>query len=532
MQQQPEPQQEGKVIFEPEAYLKALLHVLRFASDNREQDSWVEVYGWLVGRLAGNDLHILDVVPLQHGKDIEVVWDADTYVRAAEFNDKLFEEAEKNPEMKNVFIVGWYHSHPGLDLFLSSTDITNHLSFQGPNPKSVAIVFDHTKMVPYKHLGFKIFRLDETSPDSGYHEVAFDRSRFSKDIMTVIYGIVEMVDNIQGDKPFIMEYGEAPSVFTQLMLPSAVPPIDHEPPINLNAFFEKILDSTKQFTKKLLGDSILGKMVNDLNPAMEEWFSAFIPYLTTSLNRWLIDLAEKVVITNKLTLGSVYTVASTLKHSMKDITDWIKEHTTKIKKDLRSQLDEHEGKLQDLVESSTLSMQEHLSETSSLQENMISSKLDNFADLVNHIKAQVANNEVIINKLVQENKGLRATLIEERRSSDAKISTLQQALQDLHQELENMPRILDTKYQDKINSLGNNMQERIHESAKNVNENTRNEIAPLKASMDALKTTMESYFQVIDKSNASIKRRIDELEIKPTPGGEEPGKERTQEPGV
>src|SRR5271157_1000316 len=200
-EQQKEKKPEKKhpaVIFEPEAYMKALLHVLRFASGTISKDSWVEVYGWLVGKLENENLvHVYDAVPIQHGKDVEVVFDAEAYVRAAEFDEQLYQKAEETPQMKGYFIVGWYHSHPGLDFFLSPTDVTNHVGFQGPNPQSIAIVFDHTKMVPHKQLGFKIFRLDEATPDSKYHEVDFDKTKFSKDVMNVVYLVQNIVERIE-----------------------------------------------------------------------------------------------------------------------------------------------------------------------------------------------------------------------------------------------------------------------------------------------------------------------------------------------
>jgi len=39
-------------------------------------------------------------------------------------------------------IVGWYHSHPGLGLFLSQTDVGTHMGFYQFSPYAVSLVAD------------------------------------------------------------------------------------------------------------------------------------------------------------------------------------------------------------------------------------------------------------------------------------------------------------------------------------------------------------------------------------------------------
>jgi proteasome lid subunit RPN8/RPN11 len=38
--------------------------------------------------------------------------------------------------------LGWYHSHPGLGVFLSGTDIFSHSSFFASEPWYIAVVID------------------------------------------------------------------------------------------------------------------------------------------------------------------------------------------------------------------------------------------------------------------------------------------------------------------------------------------------------------------------------------------------------
>ena len=415
MGEQKEVKKPAPVIFEPEAYLKALLHVLRFASNGLAKDSWVEVYGWLVGKLEGADnniVHVYDAVPIHHGKDIEVTWDADAYVRAAEFDEQLYQKAEENPTMKGFFVVGWYHSHPGLDLFLSPTDVTNHLGFQGPNPNSIAVVFDHTKIVPYKHLGFKIFKLKEAAPDSDYIEVEFDKAKFAKDVVDVIYQAQAIVERIQGNQLFSPEFSEVPSIFAHLMLPGATPQMEKAPPIDLDALFDKMLKSTEALIQKVLGNSIIGKLAVEMNPALEEWYSAFIPYVVSSLNKWLLSTAEKLITTNKLVLGSIYTIAGGLEKSMKNVNEWTK-----------AQLGDSERHLKKLVESTHAKLAAGLETKLAAQEKGLSTSLDGLtqdfakaedtlAKLVESVASLAARVDDIVKKVEGMEAGIQAKIDE------------------------------------------------------------------------------------------------------------------------
>ncbi len=335
-----------EVILEPEAYTKALLHVLRFASNSTPQDAWVEVYGWLIGKLEENNeiVHVFDAIPIHHGKDVEVVWDADTYVRASEFDEKLFERAQEDPNMKGMFVVGWYHSHPGMDFFLSSTDVNNHLGFQGTNPKSIAIVFDHTKATPYKHLGFKIFKLDDPGVTEKFHEVSFAKSMFTKDVLDVVYILQSILERAQSNQLLYPEIGERPTIFSHLLLPQMTPELDRTPPLDLDALFSKMMKSTQSMVEKVFGGSLLSKFAGELTPIMEEWFTAFLPYMVSSMNKWLLKLSETIVISNKLSLGSLNKIQTVLEKSMKAVNEWTAYQLDEHKAAIRKSLDDKHAK--------------------------------------------------------------------------------------------------------------------------------------------------------------------------------------------
>ena len=96
------------------------------------------------------------------------------------------------------YIMGWYHSHPGIKVMLSQDDVRTQLSWQEQNPHAIALVFNHKQLLdqvelpsrkgdPVKQLtddlGFRIYRLDDPSKglEAQYHEVPFEFSDFLMD---------------------------------------------------------------------------------------------------------------------------------------------------------------------------------------------------------------------------------------------------------------------------------------------------------------------------------------------------------------
>ena len=156
---------EPLVIIQPKAYLKMLKHVLRFGSMAKKKSQFKECMGMLFGKLGDQkgtvrDVIVTDVAEFTHGGHIEVAFEDKDYVALAEINDSFASQGD------GVFNVGWYHSHPGLSVFLSTVDVRNHLGFQTTNPSAIAIVWDHILLEDKNEegkqdIGFETFRLTE-----------------------------------------------------------------------------------------------------------------------------------------------------------------------------------------------------------------------------------------------------------------------------------------------------------------------------------------------------------------------------------
>ena len=126
---------------QPEAYFKIIYHSLTYANRNRDKKDWLEVMGWLSGKVTiepnTNDQIILvsRSWPISHGDTVSV--SIENY--GSTLNKVLLKVSQRNE-----VILGWYHSHPSYGLFMSQTDFETQLSYQKLYEHSFALVFDHT----------------------------------------------------------------------------------------------------------------------------------------------------------------------------------------------------------------------------------------------------------------------------------------------------------------------------------------------------------------------------------------------------
>ena len=205
---------EDVVIIKPKAYQKMLLHVLRFGSMSLEKKIWKEIMGLCVGKIENDQVIIYDALPMTHGKKVEVEFSETDYANVETFQTDLAE--------KCFFIVGWYHSHPGMGPFLSEVDKKNHFYWQNVNAKAVAIVWDHTLLE--EGLGFEVFRLNDMSlgVQSDFHAVKFEVQ--PPDSMDFFKDLVQLVEDVQKGDPILKEEGEMVDFFEGMAISSAKSP--------------------------------------------------------------------------------------------------------------------------------------------------------------------------------------------------------------------------------------------------------------------------------------------------------------------
>ena len=210
----------GKVILNLEIYKTIIASTVRYANATIPEKDWAEVYGLLYGYVQNDNAIITAAVPFTHTQKVKrilkVEFSEQDYVDAAEI------ETEMMVEDPPKYIMGWYHSHPGIKVMLSQDDVRTQLSWQEQNPHAIALVFNHKQLLdqvelparkgdpvkPLKDdLGFRIYRLDNPSKglEAQYHEVPFEFSDLKVD-STLVKNAQEFVGYVTKAFPRGDEY--------------------------------------------------------------------------------------------------------------------------------------------------------------------------------------------------------------------------------------------------------------------------------------------------------------------------------------
>lgn len=130
----------------------ALAKVIRHAVSSPRR----EVAGLLIGRERGEELLVTDAVTgHQTGSLGHVSLDEMVMARLTEL---------LHSSGTGLYIVGWYHSHPGIGVFMSAIDYATQLNYQRLYPRSVALVVDPVEVLSSRVLtptSMKFFRVEE-----------------------------------------------------------------------------------------------------------------------------------------------------------------------------------------------------------------------------------------------------------------------------------------------------------------------------------------------------------------------------------
>lgn len=195
-----------EVIFSGETFRDMILFSGRFANQSIPESEWKEVYGFLVGKIIDRDnakyIYVQKLIPMVHGTRTEVYFSEQDYA----ISEPIMEELLK----LDLFVCGWYHTHPGLDLFLSDTDLYNQLGFQSVFNDAIAVVFDFTK-ISEKNNGLKVYRLDDVEQGvaSTYHEVPYEIEKKEDSSRTIFArSLIDIASSYMGNQPLIKEAGE------------------------------------------------------------------------------------------------------------------------------------------------------------------------------------------------------------------------------------------------------------------------------------------------------------------------------------
>lgn len=144
-------------------YTGALNKIIQHSS----QDLQMEVVGLLIGRYSLGLLKIADVAGgAQVGTRVSVVLMPEVQANIAE---------ELIGRDRSDYIVGWYHSHPNLGIFMSGTDVRTQLCYQHLFSRAVALVIDPAQVSDTTRVSgilFRVFQVDKRTLE--YYELATD----------------------------------------------------------------------------------------------------------------------------------------------------------------------------------------------------------------------------------------------------------------------------------------------------------------------------------------------------------------------
>jgi len=179
------------VVIRADAYKTIILYASRYANKSIPKEEWKEIYGILIGKADKELVYVESAEALTFGHATDVQLDERHYGFIEEIEKKHIKEG------KGHYMVGWFHSHPGLNLFFSYIDLINQLGFQQTNDDFCGLVFDHTLLGQKKEeivksedgsehamtkydTGFEIYRITDVNMDindpnydNNYHKVDY-----------------------------------------------------------------------------------------------------------------------------------------------------------------------------------------------------------------------------------------------------------------------------------------------------------------------------------------------------------------------
>lgn len=212
------------VIIRADAYKTIILYASRYANKSIPPEQWKEIYGILIGTSDEELVYVERAEALTFGHATDVQLDERHYGFIEEIQEKLDKEG------KEYYMVGWFHSHPGLNLFFSYIDLLNQLGFQQNNDDFCGLVFDHTLLGKKKEeiiksedgseyamtkydTGFEIYRITDVNMnindpeyDNNYYKVDYIVDGLNKYFFANV--LSELSALVTEGKPLQSAYGE------------------------------------------------------------------------------------------------------------------------------------------------------------------------------------------------------------------------------------------------------------------------------------------------------------------------------------
>jgi proteasome lid subunit RPN8/RPN11 len=235
-------------------------------------------------------MKITEVIPIRHGDEVELGLGPGVEDIISRIRDQYLE--------KELYLIGWYHSHLGYGIYLSNSDRFNHLFFQNAeNPNSFAIVFDYKLVEDDKSYGFDIFRFKDPSkgPESEYARVKYEIEK--PNTLDFYKWVKNLVEDSQKKVPVIIkEYEELNKVKPEELqeIPKPEDQVIEEQSDNISSQFDNVLTSSREGVLKF--NEILGeKVLNEFNNWTKDFYQGSlkgIEHIRSSISQMRKSVVE------------------------------------------------------------------------------------------------------------------------------------------------------------------------------------------------------------------------------------------------
>ncbi len=448
-----------------EAYYKMLVHVLRFGSKVRTQSQYKEVMGILVGHLEGEseikNVIVDDAIPISHGGAVEVAFAPEDYAKFSTIDEQLANE--------NRFSVGWYHSHPGLKIFFSSTDVVNQLGWQTQwNPSGIGIVFDHTYLENENDLGFRTFRLDDPSKGqaSGYHEV---NTIVEPPKTTEFYNkIIELINSVHTKEPPILERNEKLDILGRVEFPDN----------------EQLILSIGKINSEVISSSIkeaLFSILETLTQPLIEYFNTWSGSLINDLSNLNLAMKDNLIKTKTAINNQMNQIQNFMKSNLDSKLNTLDDKIYGKLESLNSEI----NKIIEVLESN----KENLEQTTQTKlKSILQKKLTEYNDVLEKGKDNLNNISASSNQILNT------------------ITSHSEKLQRVNEMIENAQK--DTIKE--FDSIKNDS-EQVYESKI---QGVKTQIKAINESISTMKDQLDEVLLIVKDSINHVQERIKNLEEK------------------
>ncbi len=290
------------VVIRADAYKTIILYASRYANKSIPPEEWKEIYGILIGKSDKDFVYVERAEALTFGHSTDVQLDERHYGFIEEIQERL------DKEKMEYYIVGWFHSHPGLNLFFSYIDLINQLGFQQNNDDFCGLVFDHTLLGKKKEeiikmedgseqaitkydTGFEIYRITDVNMDindpkydNNYHKVDYIVEGLNKYFFANV--LSELSALVTEGKPLQSAYREEFSQEKKAQLASGPQSTEKE---ELNNYSSK----TRNFSNKDLLTEI--PMGEDIAFGVDDFFYGEIDRKKKQKEMKLKEVAEQMI---------------------------------------------------------------------------------------------------------------------------------------------------------------------------------------------------------------------------------------------